>query len=73
MKDLPFALRVMPYHIKYFTSLGDYAESIVLGKDVKDAIDTLIKTNKSIESIYNIEEIKLIRLQESKVLMTKYN
>jgi len=73
MKDLPFALHVMPYHIKYFTSLGDYAESIVLGKDINDAINTLMKTNKSIESIHNVEEITLIRLQESKVLMTNYN
>jgi hypothetical protein len=73
MKDLPFALRVMPYHIKYFTCSGDFQESIVLGKDVNDVVTTLLKEVKSIEGIWAIEKIELIRLQESKVLMTKYN
>jgi hypothetical protein len=73
MERLPFALCVMPYRIKYFTCSGDFQESIVLGKDVNDAVATLLKEIKSIEGVWAIEKIELIRLQESKVLMTKYN
>ena len=59
----------MQYRIKYSVD-GNYTESIVLGKDMIDAINTLIKDQKV--NIWDIESIELCRLQDSKVLLTKY-
>lgn len=67
--NLPYVLKVMPYRIEYYVD-GNYTESIVLGKDMIDAINTLIKDQKV--NIWEIESIELCRLQDSKILLTKY-
>lgn len=70
--SLPFVLKVMPYRIKFFSESGDFAEAIVLGKNMVDAIEILMKENRSIDNVTNIEKVELIRLQESGVLTVQY-
>lgn len=71
LMSLPFVVKVMPYRIKYFTESGDYNESIVLGKNIPDAIEVLLNLNNSSLNETIIETVELIRLQEGKVLITK--
>jgi hypothetical protein len=70
MKEiLPFVVCVMPYNIKFFTNSGNLAKSIVLAENETSAAK-LIKSEYGDSVI--IESIELIRLQENKVLLTKY-
>lgn len=43
--NLSYVLKVMPYRIEYYVD-RNYTESIVLGKYMIDAINTLIKDQK---------------------------